>query len=60
VSETKDNKGKILRYGELAARSARGDPTAEELAEMEEIRKELSLSADEIVAEVERVVKNAY
>ncbi|PJE74236.1 MAG: hypothetical protein COV01_01945 [Candidatus Taylorbacteria bacterium CG10_big_fil_rev_8_21_14_0_10_41_48] len=56
---------KLLRYGELLARKARAElatqpPESVDLTEMEHIRKELNLSAEAIVQEVEALVKKNY
>ncbi len=60
MSDAKDRRIMLLRYGELVARKACGKATEEEIKEMEDVRKELNLSVDEIVAEVEKLVKNNY
>ncbi len=59
MSDTKD-RITLLRYGELVARKACDKATKEDAREMEDIRKELNLSVDEIVAEVEKLVKENY
>lgn len=60
MSDTKNRKVKLLRYGELVARLARGETTDEENLEMERIRWDLDLSHDQTVLEVEKVVREGY
>ncbi|HVU06799.1 MAG TPA: hypothetical protein VHE10_03380 [Candidatus Paceibacterota bacterium] len=60
TDQTTERKVRLLRYGELAMRKARDEASQEELAEMEEIRKELDLSESEIIAKVESIVKKNY
>ena len=60
MSETKNRKIKLLRYGELVARKARGEASSEELMEMERILRELNLSAEQIIKEIEQVVEKNY
>jgi len=51
---------KLLRYGELMARKARGDANQTELDEMEGIRKELGLSDEQIIEQVEHTVSKHH
>jgi hypothetical protein len=60
MSDAKGRKEKLLRYGELAARLARDELTDEEKLEMERIRRDLDLSHEQVVLEVEKIVKEGY
>jgi len=57
---SREEKAKLLRYGELLAREAREEATPAELALMEEILKEFNLTKAEMINKVEQVVKKSY